>query len=80
MAVDRTSLRTFLQTELGVDLAGVEDDTPLFSTGLIDSFALVSLLTFLEESAGVRADPADVNLENLDTIARILAYVARTKR
>lgn len=79
MPVDRSSIRTFLQTELGVDTAGIEDDTPLFSSGLIDSFSLVSLLTFLEENAQFRVDPGDVNLENLDSIERILAYVARTR-
>ena len=58
----------------GVDTADIEGDTELFSSGLIDSFALVTLMTFIETEGSFRINPAEVNLENLDTIDRILAF------
>jgi acyl carrier protein len=74
MSLDRDVLRQFLATELGLDLKKIADDTPLFSSGMIDSFSLVTLITFLEEKGGFSVDPGDVNLDNLDSIERILAY------
>ena len=43
----------------------------------IDSFALVSLMTFVETEGGIRISPSDVNLSNFDSISRIQAYVDR---
>jgi acyl carrier protein len=67
----------FLEEDLGVDTSGVDTETPLFSSQLIDSFALVTLMMFLEREAGIRIAPADVNLDNMDSVGRMLAYVAR---
>jgi acyl carrier protein len=69
----------FLESDLGVDAEGIDLDTPLFSSQLVDSFALVTLMMFLERKAGIRIAPADVNLDNMDTIGRMLAYVARAE-
>lgn len=72
--IDEKSLRTFLEDELGADLAEVDNDTLLFSSGIIDSFALVNMMMFLETEGGFRISPTEVNLENLDSIDRILAF------
>jgi acyl carrier protein len=79
MPVSRDTLRTFLATDLGVDVSKVEDDTLLFSSGTIDSFSLVTLISFLEEQGEFQVDATDVNLDNLDSIERILAYVEQAK-
>lgn len=60
--------------------AEVQDDTPLISSGLLDSLVVVDLVRELERSAGVAVPPADVSAEHLDTLARILAYVERARR
>ena len=75
--VNSDSLLAFLQEDLGVDIDDVDADTPLFSSQLVDSFALVTLMMFLEKQTGIRIAPTDVNLDNMDTIARMLAYVDR---
>lgn len=72
-------LREFLEDDLGVDTADLEPDTLLFSSGIIDSFALVTLLTLLEAEGGIRINPVDVNLDNMDSMARMLAYVERAR-
>ena len=73
--LDRSQIVAFLVSELGVDSAKVSDDTPLFSSGLIDSFSLVLLLGFIESKAQIRIEPTDVSLDNMDTISRILRFV-----
>jgi acyl carrier protein len=77
VALDRTALLEYFSNELRVDTAGIEDTTPLFSTGLVDSFAIVELLMFLEKYTGGKLGPEDIDLDNLDTIERILTFVAR---
>lgn len=73
----QNALIEFLETDLGLDTVDVDADTPLFSSQMVDSFALVTLMMFLEREAGIRIAPADVNLDNMDTIGRMLAYVSR---
>ena len=78
MAVDEAALIRFLRDELDVDTSEVKADTRLFSSGLIDSFALISLLAHLEEQQGIVVQPEDVNLENLDSVERIVRFVERS--
>lgn len=77
MALTREALTQFLEAELGVEAEHLTDDELLFSGGIIDSFALVSLIGFIETTAGIRVRPTEVNVDNMDSIARILAFVGR---
>jgi acyl carrier protein len=77
MSMNFDTLRAFLADDLGVDTAEIAADTLLFSSGVIDSFALVSLMSFLETGCGISISPEEVNLDNFDSIERILAYVER---
>jgi acyl carrier protein len=36
---------------------------------------MVDLIMFVEDAAGFRLHPTDITLDNLDSIARILAFV-----
>ena len=75
MALDRETLRRYLHEQQGLECEEFDDDTLLFSSGLIDSFSMVDLIMFIEDTAGVRVHPADVTLDNFDSIDRILAFV-----
>ncbi len=78
MSFDRQVLATFLEDEMSLDLSEVTDDDALFSTGLLDSFGMVELMSFIETSANIRLDPGDVTLENLDSVNRILSFVQQS--
>ena len=67
------ALANFL-TELR-PIEGLHDDTTLFSDGTIDSTGLIALVGYLEQTCLFEVGPADVTLENFDTINRVLAYV-----
>ncbi|NUQ61486.1 MAG: acyl carrier protein [Pirellulales bacterium] len=79
MSVDKQSLLSFFESELALDTSDIDGKTPLFSTGVVDSFAMVSLITFVEKEGGFRMNPIDVNLDNLDSIDRIINYIERAK-
>ena len=77
MEITEQGILDFLDQELAIDIEGISLEDPLFSTGVIDSFALVSLMMYLESGTGMRISPTDVNLANFDSVSRILAYVER---
>jgi len=74
VGLTREGLRAFLEERFGLDTAGVDDDTPLFSTGILDSFSLVDLILHVESETGLRIRPSDVRLEHLDSIASVLEF------
>lgn len=64
-----------LRDRLFLNVSGIDASTPLFSSGLIDSFSLATLIVELETSAGFRMQPLDINLDNLDSIERMLRFL-----
>jgi acyl carrier protein len=78
--LEKSQIVAFLGSELGVDATTVSDDTPLFSSGLIDSFSLVRLMVFLESEGQFRINPTDVSLDNMDTVSRILRFATQAAR
>lgn len=74
MALTQDQLLSYFSDELSVDTSEIEPDTPLFSSGIVDSFAIVELLLFLEKSTGQRMNPDDISLENLDTVNLIVEF------
>jgi acyl carrier protein len=53
----------------------IEPDEPLLTSGLVDSFHLVDLALFVEDSFGVRIDDAELNSDTFDTLAQLAALV-----
>lgn len=71
----------FLQRELITDPAmRIEKDTPLVSSGLIDSLALVDVLAELEDVTNTRIPAGKVQAKDLDTVGLMLATAARVGR
>lgn len=77
MNVTKEDIVGFLSDDLAINMDGIDAQSLLFSTGIIDSFSLISLISFLEEKCGLRMSPSDVILDNLDSIDKMLAFVAR---
>jgi len=73
--ISTSMLKTYLRDDLDVDFVDLTDDSALFSSGIIDSFALVSLMALLEDKGGIRISPSDVNVENFDSITRMMNLV-----
>jgi acyl carrier protein len=76
MPLSAQSLKTCLIDELGVD-DPFEDETLLFSTSIIDSFQMMSLLAYVEKECGIKIPSDDVTFENFDSVQRIVDYLGR---
>jgi acyl carrier protein len=62
---------------VGVALPGTEDD--LFEMGVLDSFALVDLISILEQKCGITIPDADVDVARFRDIDAIERYVESRK-
>jgi acyl carrier protein len=52
-------------------------DTPLISSGYVDSFSMISLLVFLENNFNIKIPPSKATPEAFDTVNRIVALVCQ---
>jgi acyl carrier protein len=64
-----------------LDRKALSVDTQLFSTGVLDSIAVLEMTTFIERKTGIRFDPTEIRLDNLDSVAQIMKFVdSKSKR
>ena len=61
----------------GEDPDELTDDTPLMTTGILDSLATLKLVTFLESEFDIAVEAHEADSENLNTLELITALVAR---
>jgi len=71
-------LLTFVENDL-ISRPGqrIDEGTPLVSSGLVDSFALVTVLSKLEELTRTRIPASKVRPADLDTVRDMLATARR---
>jgi acyl carrier protein len=72
-------IRQALLTHCGLSPEELTEDSPLFSSGLLDSFYLIELLGRIEEMSGLKVGMGEVSLENFDTPRRIADFLARKR-
>lgn len=53
----------------------IQPDEPLISGGMIDSFSLVDLALFIEETYNVRIDDTELNADTFDTLNQLAALI-----
>lgn len=57
----------------------IRPDEPLLSGGLIDSFYLVDLALFVEDTFGVRIDDTELNKDSFDTLAQLSELIEQRR-
>jgi acyl carrier protein len=82
MADDQQITRTiqdYISREYEDALQGtpVDADTPLISTGLIDSLSMVSLKVFLEQTYQVRIPEREASAETFDSVSTLVRMLRR---
>jgi acyl carrier protein len=50
-------------------------DEKLISSGLVDSFSLVDLGLFIEDTFGVRIEDTELNADTFDSLAQLAALI-----
>ncbi len=70
-------IRQYITTELAVEGKEVSDTDLLVEDGIIDSFAIMSLLSFLEEQFSIQIGGDELLPENFQSVAALTAMVER---
>ena len=53
----------------------ISTSEPLISSGLVDSFSLVDLALFIEDTYGVHIDDTELNKETFDSLEQLSALI-----
>ncbi len=74
----KEQIREFIAHNFYVaELSQLDDEASLIETGVIDSTGVLEVVAFLEQDFGIVVADEDILPDNLDSIARMAAYVSR---
>jgi acyl carrier protein len=72
------TLSNFITTQiLKQPTRTLAEDEKIISSGLIDSFSLVDLSIFIEDTFGVRIEDTELNAETFDTLAELSTLISQ---
>ena len=74
-----TGIRDFILANhlQGESPENLRDDTPLVSSGILDSLGILGLVTFIEKQHGIELSVHDTTVERFDSLADITATITR---
>jgi acyl carrier protein len=77
----KSTVKSFILNEFlrGEDAAALTDTTPLMTTGIIDSIALLKVVGFLENDFDITIEPHEAVVDNLNTISAMTRLVMSKK-
>lgn len=72
----KSLIHEFLSVSLIKDKSvQLDDDTPLLTSGLVDSLGVVRLTAFIEDRLGIKVPLEDITIENFETLGLLDAYL-----
>ena len=75
-----TQLAIFLATDiLKQPERTIAPDESLISSGLIDSFSLMDVALFVEDTFGVRIEDTELNADSFDNLTQLAALIESRK-
>ncbi len=74
-------LEKFIVNEVAVehDIKSLAPDEDLLGSGIIDSMAVLKLVTFIEQTFGIKVKDEDIVPENFQNLNSIVKYVEQTQ-
>jgi acyl carrier protein len=71
--------KEYLDEEDAEDMQ-LDENTPLISSGIVDSFSMVSLKRFLEKKYAISISDDQATPEAFDTVNKIIALIGRFQK
>lgn len=71
-------LLAFIADDVALEEGVVEGSTDLLLTGMVDSLGVVLIVEWIERKLGRSIDPADVVLENFQTVDSMMEFLRAT--
>jgi acyl carrier protein len=76
----KEDIRQFILEFLpGEKPTNLHDDTPLRTSGILDSLGMLKLVSFIEEKFGFEVEAHETGVENFDRIDDIAALIERKR-
>jgi acyl carrier protein len=77
----KQQIRGYILSEFlpGESASNLKDETPLRTSGVLDSMATLQLVTFVENQFGIEIEAHEAGIENFDAIGNIANLVLRKK-
>jgi acyl carrier protein len=76
----KKQLSDFIAAQILKDpIRSLSDDEALISSGLIDSFSLVDLALFVEDTFGVRIEDFELTSDVFDTLSELTTLVEKRR-
>jgi acyl carrier protein len=74
-------LRRYILEEFlpGEKPSNLQDDTPLRTSGIIDSVGLLRLIDVIEERWNIQVDAHEAGIENFDRIEDIVSFIEKKR-
>jgi acyl carrier protein len=75
------TIRSFVLSNYlpGESPENLKDDTPLRTSGILDSLAILALISFIEKQYGIEVEAHETDVDNFDRIQDIVAFVERKR-
>lgn len=73
----RAEIEQFIRENFIFGEVALAPETSFVEGGILDSTSVLELVSFLEERFGIAVEPDEINLENMDSLTRVEAYVLR---
>lgn len=70
-------LKTYLLKTNKLKELDLAHDVPLFSSGILDSFDMMGLVSYVETICSLKVRAKEVTLENFDSLQNILLFVGQ---
>ena len=71
-------LLAFIADDVALEDGGVEGSTDLLLTGMVDSLGVILIVEWIERNLGRSIDPADVVLENFQSVNAMMEFLRST--
>lgn len=76
----KDTVKTYIKEEVyGADIP-FEDSESLFELNILDSLKVIQLMTYIQSRFDVVIDPADMKIEDMETIESIAGFITRLQK
>ncbi len=76
----KDTVKTYIKEEVyGADMP-FEDNESLFELNILDSLKVIQLMTYIQSRFNLVIDPADMRIEDMETIESIAGFISRLQK
>jgi acyl carrier protein len=73
----KEDIRQFILSEclIGESASNLQDETPLRTSGILDSVSTLRLVSFIEEHYGIEVEAYEAGTENFECVESITSFI-----